>query len=310
MSTKDLPTDSRLVKAKEYWTGKTVDQPVRIRWWQSEHVVRQVNRRICGEGVPGPSGGDVKRIRMEFPGRKFRRAISVGGGTGVKEMALLTAGLLEFLDLFELSELRIELGIAQAQKLGIESRVRFHQTDALEQVRDPAYDLVYWNNSLHHMLDVPRAVAWSHGVLENEGVFYMNDFVGPTRMQWSDQTLEIVSGIRAALPERFLKDPNRKGASLVTRIRRRSAREMSREDPTECADSDRILDAVRDYFPEALVLPIGGAVYHLVLNDVLHNIDEELDREYLDLLMALDEVCSPFCDPHYCVAIGRKGSGS
>jgi len=44
-------------------------------------------------------------------------------------------------------------------------------------------DFVHWNNALHHMLNFEKAVQWSYQILKVDGVFYMDDFVGPSRFQ-------------------------------------------------------------------------------------------------------------------------------
>ena len=64
------------------------------------------------------------------------------------------------------------------------------------------YDLVYWDNSLHHMFNADAAVAWSRGVLRPGGWFLMTDFVGANRFRWSDETYALVDLIRGSLPDR------------------------------------------------------------------------------------------------------------
>ena len=84
------------------------------------------------------------------------------------------------------------------------------------------YDLVYWKDALHHMISARIAVEWSDSVLLKGGIFYMNDFVGPTYMQYSDRQLDMAEKIRSALPERYLIDPNDTSKILPNRRSRQT----------------------------------------------------------------------------------------
>jgi len=68
---------------------------------------------------------------------------------------------------------------------------------------------------------------------------------------------------------------------------------LIQRDPSEAADSDRIVNSILRYFPNAEVKDTGGIVYNLALQDMLGNFDEEneYDRILLDLLMIIDELC-------------------
>ena len=77
-------------------------------------------------------------------------------------------------------------------------------------------------------------------------------------------------------------------------------------DPTECADSSRIIPCLKKWFPDIEIAPTGGAIYHLALNDVLHNIDELNDRALLEKLLRIDDLCTRQGEFHYAVAIAEK----
>lgn len=229
------------------------------------------------------------------------------------EMVLIKEGLVRSFDLYELSGKRIEKGKEIAKEFGVEDRVTFSQKDAFEVVPDSSVDFVHWNSSLHHMMNVDAAVAWSHRVLKPNGMFYMDDFVGPTRWQWSDEGLAIGTRIRSLLPAKYLRNPYypEKGREFFDpQVRRPSAQRVQQQDPSEAADSERILDSVRRYFPDAEITLTGGIVYHMTLSQILHNFDEasEHDTVLLDLLMLIDELCIrvPGLESHFATAFAWK----
>jgi hypothetical protein len=257
--------------------------------------VRHVNRTICGKPLPGAAAGDIALLKNRFP-NALETAVSIGCGQGVKEMALLKADVVRHFQLFEIAGQRVEDGKRIAARDGLEDRITWHQ-ETVDFTEIIEVDLVYWNNALHHMLDVKEAVQWSRAVGR---YLYVNDFVGPDRMQWSDELLEITSRVRTALPVRLLQRPDGKGLLSHT-LTRPDAGALAAEDPTECAESSQIIPEIRRHFPEAQVRPLGGAIYHTALNDVLANFSDE-DAPLLTLLLILDDLCVEAGHSEYAVA--------
>ena len=134
----------------------------------------------------------------------------------------------------------------------------------------------------------------------------MDDFVGPTRMQWSDRMLRMASRVRAALPEKYMKDPHLPERMLRRDVVRPKLWRMYLSDPTECADSAAIIPNLQEIFPNIDITPTGGAIYHLALNDILHNIDEVDDRALLDKILSIDDLCARIGEFHYAVAIAER----
>lgn len=282
--------------ARDHWS-KPLERPARTRWWESPAVVRHVNRNICGQPVPGTAGADIAILRGLGP---FRRAISVGCGNAYHEIQLLQWGIVERFDLYELSPPRAELAGQWAQKHGVADRVTVHLQDAF--TTPDAFDLVYWKDALHHMFSARDAVRWSRDVLSPEGVFFASEFVGPTRMQYSDRQLDMAARARAWLPECYRL--GRDGKPAPDRRQRPSLEGMIAADPSECADSANILPAVRDLFPDAEARRAGGIVYMLALNDILANFAE--DDPMLAAMLTMDDLCVEAGESLYATTWARK----
>lgn len=99
---------------------------------------------------------------------------------------MLRKGIVGRFDLFELSHERVAHGRAAAVKGGVAERASFHVQDAFARDEADQYDLVYWNNALHHMFDVRQAFLWSREKLRPGGWLVMDDYVDATRFQWPD----------------------------------------------------------------------------------------------------------------------------
>lgn len=301
------PDQSRLARAAEHWS-KVQAGPQRTRWWQSPLIVSHINRNYCGKAVRGTDGGDIELLRQIGEGRCYERAVSVGCGGAHHEIRLLQEDVVGAFDLFEISEARAEAALARARQLGLEDRVTIRLEDAFAVPPEPRYDLVYWKDALHHMFDAFAAVRWSREVLKSGGMFFMNDFVGPSLMQYTDRQLDLAERARAALPEPYLTNPHRPEERVPLRRARPNPARMAEIDPSECADSSNILPAVRSVFPDAVVIPTGGIVYTLALNDILANFDEERDEALLRSLMLADDLCVEAGETLYGVAYARKST--
>lgn len=295
------------VRAAQNWSKVSVkNAPTRLRWWESPIIIEHVNEKICGERIQALGAATAELIKQRYPGRTFATAVSIGCGNGAKEIALVESGLVEEFHLFELSKVRVEAGRKLAEQAGVKGQVIFHNEDGLKHQQPNRFDLVHWSNSLHHMLNVDQAIGWSHVTLKPNGLFFMDDFVGPDRMQWSDKMLQMASRVRTALPKKYLKDPKLPHKSLPSLMTRPSRLRMWLADPTECADSSNIIPCLKKWFPDIEITATGGAIYHLALNDVLHNFNEMNDRALLEKLLKIDDLCTRRGEFHYAVAVAEK----
>ncbi len=247
----------------------------------------------------------MQRLQVRLGRDMLDKGISVGCGTGSAEMDMLESDLVQEFDVFELSEIRIREGRELAKRRGLDERIRFTSGEADELARPGHYDLVFWGDALHHMLDVHQAVGWSKSILRPGGFFVMDDFIGPSRRQWTDFTLSMSERLRNIFPDRLLVDPRDSTKRLSVKRGRPDVALLIADDPTDAADSERILDAVRTFFPDADVVLTGGVIYAFALNDVLANMTPE-DAPLLELCLLLDDQCIDRGESLHAVAIARK----
>jgi SAM-dependent methyltransferase len=290
----------------DYWSGRRHSS---ANWWTNRLVVRDVNRRICGEPLRNLSDGAHALGRRLVQDRPRRLGISVGCGIGVKEIALLRSGFVERMRAFDLAADRITQARAAATAAGVADRIEFIVGDAFSAGAENAFDLVYWNNALHHMFDATAAVRWSRDVLAPDGLLLIDEFVGPTRLDFEAETLDFANGIRALLPDRLLAHATA-GTFHPRRLGREFFAPVLAKDPSEAADSARILPALREVFDGAVVRPAGGVIYYLALNGLYGNLDmaDTGDRELLAALLRLDELHAAARpdDTLYAVAAARR----
>jgi SAM-dependent methyltransferase len=281
---------------------------IKTRWWEHPPILRHINEKVCGRAIDGPSAGLTERARALLAGRlPLPRGISVGCGNGMKEINLLREGFVQAFDLYELADSRIAAGREMAQKQRLTQNAHFVQGDAFQLANEPEqYDLVHWNNSLHHMLNVESAVDWSWKILKPGGLFYMDDFVGPDRFQWPPQMLLAATAVRQSLPDQLLVNPHKPSTTLSRIVEKPDPKKLRQSDPSEAADSSRILSCVQRRFPGADIVLTGGVIYHLALSDLLANFASDEDFQLLERLLELDDMCTAVGETHYATALALK----
>ncbi len=238
-------------QAWDKWQQRQANPRAVWSWGYSTHVLRHINRLICGKALPAWSDGLIDRLRARHGQRlPFARGCSIGCGDANKEIELLKAGIVEHFHLFELSEERAKHGMHLAQQAGLAERVRYTIGDAFTLEHEP-YDFFLWNNALHHMPDARAALAFSRARLAPGGALCLQDYTGPTRFQWPPAMLAAINSARSFIGGKPLQLPS---ISLI-----------EASDPSEAIDSGSILPALAELFPQAEVRPLGGVIYFAAL---------------------------------------------
>ena len=280
--------------ARSHWnqTLRDWDKTRRVYWYDHPQVLRFYRDLIVPVDAPLNQKPIFCFLWQRHPGRRFERGISIGCGTAGKEITLLRDGVVGHFDLYEVSDVAADQGKVNAEKSGVAERIQYFLSDALgpQGPQDNMYDLVHWDNSLHHMSSADAAVALSKRILRPGGLFVMDDYVGPTRFQIPDDIYATALEMRSRLPERYhvnnTADKDR--FPLIPRPPRIPVEKMIASDPSEMADSADILPAIARHMPEAQVINTGGIAYVLALRPLFGNFDENspedsaLLREFLE----------------------------
>lgn len=289
----------------EFWNKQTSNyMGKRTRWWQSPYVIEHYNFRVSGKKLPGWNDGPIELLKQQSDNQVFKKAISIGCGTGFKEMNLIEKGIVETFVCYELSNNEIAIGQKLAEKKGISEKIKFQLGDFFESNDNcpETYDLVFWDNSLHHMLDTREAIKISKEILKEKGYFFCNDYVGKNRFQWLDSELALINGIRLNLPEElFVVEGMRKIDRFVGKP---SLENMIRDDPSEAADSENIIPGIYETFGSPVIINTGGVIYHTCLNDILQNIPER--SEMLEYLLNIDDEITDHGYTQYAFILAQK----
>lgn len=299
-------------KTIEYWARNYENTVTGLKvcnfWDVSAGVVE--NQRIAYP-VPDPAHPDMPTIRLLServrPG-VLRNAISIGCGTGHKELKIMQAGFVEHFTLVEIVPDLLDAAQTMYAEAGMKDRATFVLGDYRTAMTSQAFDLVYFDNALHHMYDVKSVISDMIGLINPTGFFLMDDFVGPTYHQFTEERYRYAEHVRSLLPASTFES----GAILPT-LSRIPTQAYLDADPSEACDSSSILPAIARWMPGAEIIPTGGLIYYLAGRELYHELTKAPDRDdaIIRLMFELDRVLVR-ANPEltcYALAIWQKRPG-
>jgi SAM-dependent methyltransferase len=268
------------------------------QWWEIEAV-----RRRWAYLISGDPDVDFPQYAVEryLGDRTDLKAISLGCGHGGRELRWAELGVFARIDAYDISPKSIAAARQAARERGLEHVVQFEVADVADiGIAASSYDVALGLHSLHHFKPVADILALLSDALRPDGYLFVDDFVGPTRFQWTERQRQAAEGLLRSLPERYRRVP---GIGVRGKVVRPSVASMVLSDPSEAIEADLILPALRGRFDVVEERPFGGSVLQLTLTDISQNFldgGEETKRllEWLfeaeDRLLAEGEVGHDF----------------
>jgi len=259
-------------------------------WWAIPAVQRRWNTFASGDpDVTFP----MHVARTHLAGRSGLRALSLGCGTGGNEINWAKLGVFDQIVGVDISPERIDAANAEAKRLGLEDGLLFRVADARELVKArETYDVVLGLHSLHHFDRLDSTMVHVAQLVDPDGFLVVDEFVGPTRFQWSSAQLAAANRLLAQLPAERRR-------RIDGRVKRKAIRpsrlSMILDDPSEAVDADRLTPAIRQNFEVVEELPYGGTVLHVALSGIAQNFlgDDVQTRALIDLCFAAEDEVLP-----------------
>lgn len=252
--------------AAEFWSEQagTWDLGGGRHWTELQQVQEIINERVSGEPNVNPY---LYLLRTRLAGcLPVRSALTVGCGSGELERGFAPLGLATEHVGLDVAPGAIARAEAAAREAGL-TQVRYHVADANTVRLEPgSFDVVFGVYSVHHVENLEHLFEQVALALRPEGFLFLNEFVGPTRFQWTDRQLEVVNGLLSSLPEEMrvsLVDGRPKRS-----VRRPTIAEMIATDPSEAVKSGELLEVASKFFEILEIRPYGGTVLHLLLDDI------------------------------------------
>ncbi len=246
-----------------------------------------INYRISGN----PEVNWLTWVRQKYVAHPFPYGLSLGCGEGGLERHAMAIGMCAEFDAFDISPDAIALAQQKAQTAGIAQRVHYAVRD-VNSIQLPAeqYDIAFFSSALHHIQRLESVLTEVSKSLKAGGLFVVNEFVGPSRFQWTDKQLQVINELLALLPPRYRADLRRPG-HIKSRVDRPTVVQMLLSDPSEAVHSAEIIPLIRQRFEIVQQADFGGTILHMLLSDIVGNFapESEADVTIVRLLCYLEK---------------------
>lgn len=265
-----IPSSSKSRTTKSWNTVKTIHP---TNWWSIPLVQQRWNKLITSDGEKDYS---TYILQKYLEGKNELTLLSPGCGTGNKELKFSYYKNFRLIEAFDISPQRIEFAKQTAEKMGV-NNINYSVFDALSfNFENKKYDLILFDSFLHHIKYLEEILGKVYNSLKQDGLLIINEYVGPTRFQWSNEQLEVSNAALQELPSSFRK--RFQTQKVKSKIYRPGLLRMIMADPSEAVNSENILPKIKKYFKTLEEKPYGGNILHLTLKDISHNFIEANDE--------------------------------
>lgn len=259
----------------------------KLNWMESPLIAGPyINRQISGD----PADNWMIWVKKALVPKKLGRGLSLGCGEGCLERHATSLGICEAFDAFDISAQAIAIAQTKAAQEGF-TNIHYEVQDVNKiQLSSEHYDIAFASSALHHIARLEHVLDDVHKALKPGCLFIANEFVGPSRFQWTAKQLQIINELLALLPPRYRADLRRPG-HIKSRVDRPTVVQMLLSDPSEAVRSAEIIPLIRQRFEIVQQTDFGGTILHMLLSDIVGNFapESEADVTIVRLLCYLEK---------------------
>ena len=244
----------------------------RVKMSEAEHVARRWDDSEWTHGTPkdfwayhpiiqayihaniSPHSADMLDWlkRTFLPDTTVPLGLSICCGMGAGDRQALAANVCSQLEGFDISPKSIEIARQRATEAGFGARVHYWVDDANAfTLAENRYDIVLAFGAIHHIETLERLCEQLKRGLKPGSLIFMNEFVGPSRFQWTAEQLELINRVMAVLPPAWRR---------ADRVEAVAEADVIDSDPSEAVRSDEIIELFCRHFELVDCCDMGGGL--------------------------------------------------
>jgi SAM-dependent methyltransferase len=282
-----MDRDDALEKVSGFWawSQERRSQLPQIAWSAHRHSLRHINRRVTGDAS---LDWLTYVLRKYFPA-PAARAFTLACGPGNLERHALSTGAVQRFDACDASEGAVQDARTAAAAQGVLERIDYRVAD-VDRLTLPAgtYDAVFASMSVHHFTALEHVFGQVRQALVPGGLFILNEYIGPSRFQYSADVVGLIDGLLQVVPERYrrvIRD-GRVTDEIKTAYALLPLSHFEVHDPSEAVRSAEIVPLLAEHFRILECRPYGGTLLTFLHENIIGNFDDDQaeDRAWLDML--------------------------
>jgi SAM-dependent methyltransferase len=277
---------NELNQVSEFWGVERAKSGLIFSWLQ--HPILQSYYRLR---VTGSKDVDfLTWLKMKYIPNTLDLGLSLGCGFGGFERHAMKIGICRTFDAFDISEQAIASAKQEAKNQSLEINYAVRDLDEI-QLPPRTYDLIVADSSAHHIYNLENYFKNCKCALKDDGLFYMNEYIGPSRFQTSETVSSIINELLALLPRRYRNNLLSKGLEEISQYVPSTVDHFESTDPSEAVRSAELINTLKLYFDVVCYRPYGGAILHMLLSGIAGNFctDIESDVTILKIISLLEK---------------------
>lgn len=300
--------DAAMELAGAHWGERAREQQLAAlpsSWAECPVVIREyINPRVSGTG----DQGWLEAVSRDYFKQPVKLALSLGCGGGGLERHGLQLGIANRFEAYDVSAGAIELAREEAAITGQADAIQYEVAN-LNKMELPAgrYGAVFASQSVHHIEALEHYMTQVQRSLKRDGLFIINEYVGPNQFQWTDAQLEHANRLLQTIPEKYRHCIRESGEK--SHIPRPTIAAMNAYDPTEAIRARDIVPQLEEHFELLERRDFGGTLLHLVLDNIAGNLSQS-EEGIAFLRQLMDEEASLIqageLDSDFTLLIARK----
>jgi SAM-dependent methyltransferase len=187
-----------------------------------------------------------------------------------------------------------EQAIAEARRAAGTRPVEYVRADARNYLRAHrnSFDTVFFHQSLHHFDTLNELMGLVRTALRPDGFLYIDEYVGPSRDEWSPLKLLVPNIVYRTLPRSTWR-PHLVRAPI------------NREDPTEAICSSGILPAIDKHFVSTSRRDYGGNLLSVIYPNLAQEDKRAFDAAVRRLIGMEDQLLRLGRSSYYTTLLAR-----
>jgi SAM-dependent methyltransferase len=278
--------------ARRFWDEGGRVEPEDHYWGAQPLVRRAINRRVTGD----PNCWPMEWFAARYAREPLERGLSIGCGSGLLERDALGKRICASVEGIDFSPESIEQARQEAEEAGLGRALRYRVEDINALRLPPArYDVVFFHGSLHHVRSVERVLEEVRRALKPGGFLYLDEYMGPSRSEWTDAGWAFARSAFDALPDEL-------------KNRRKLMIPLPLDDPLESVRSSAIAPETRRLFRVVEDRPYGGNILWFVFPCLDMRRLREDETGVLSRLIALEDhlLEGGWAQSYFRLMVGRK----
>lgn len=275
---------SKFAKSKKRTESTFSNSAEASNWW----IIPEVNER-WNIKASGNSNSTYEEyfVNKYLSDKNNLTLLSPGCGFGKHEINFAKTSQFKKILGFDISKKRVDAANFESAKLGLDN-INFAVAD-ISEINDTKYDVILFNSSLHHFYNLEELISkWIPERLKDDGFLVINDYVGPNRLQWTETQLYEINKALNLIPEQLRTYPN--SNKVKRKVTGPGILRMKITDPSEAAESEKIIPLIHKNFKVVEEKEIGGNILMPLLKGISHNfVNNKAAKDILNILFKFED---------------------